>query len=108
MAPACIQAAEMNIKTSNAKSEIKRCVSCINTALRTADPKMHPVGKNCIQTKYQKPHSSFLPLNSSEEQFIPPRKGKLSDVESKTLIRTDAQHLGSNFGHRGKNNLFSP
>lgn len=63
---------------------------------------MHAGGTSCLRLKYQKPHSTFLTLNSSEEQFISPRKEKLLDVESKTLIRTDAQHLGNNLDMGGK------
>lgn len=50
---------------------------------------MHP-------TEIAEAHSQFLICNSSEEQFTPPRKEKLLDVESKSLISTDAQHLGNN------------
>lgn len=58
--------------------------------------------KKYVQLKYQKPHSPFLTLDSYEEQFTPPRKAELLDLESKALIRTDAQHLGNNLDTEGK------
>lgn len=75
---------------ADAKSKIKKNVFDVNTAVRLDYQKMHAGGKMNIQLKYQKPHSPFLTLNASEEQFTPPRKEKLLDVESKTLIGTDA------------------
>ena len=63
-------------------------------------------GKKWIQLKYQKPHNLFLTLDSSEEQFTATRREKLLDGESKTLIKTHAQHLGNNLDTRKKNNLF--
>lgn len=88
------------------KSEIKICVWCINTALTTDYPQIGR--KDRLWLKYQKPHSTFLTLNSPEEQFTPPRKEKLLDVESKTLIRTDAQHLGNNLDTGEKKIISSP
>lgn len=63
--------------------------------------------EKCIQLKYQEPHSPSLTRNSIEEQFTPPRREKLLDVESKTLISTDAQHLGNNLD-TGKNIISFP
>lgn len=68
--------------------------------------KIHSGGIKYIQLKYQKPHSSFLTCNFSEEQFTPPRKDKLLDVESKTLTSTDVQHLGNSLDKGEIKSLF--